>query len=114
MNGSIRKASLVGLALALGVAWAGDVTADRWEHDERRRGWRHDTYRGVPRYYHDAQPSRRERADVYYCAACRHRFDSRVRFRGHLHHAHHVPLWQIPFVIVHGVVHGVLGWVFYG
>lgn len=70
------------------------------------RGRHHDTYRGAPRYYHGDSS--------YYCASCRHRFHSRGRFHDHLTGHHHVPLWQLPFVITHGLVHGIFGWVFHG
>ncbi len=82
----------------------------RRHHDHYREGRRRhrDHYSGVSR------TGRGHRDSVYYCAACRQRFDSRGRFHHHLQQHHHIPLWQIPWVVVHGLVHGTPGWVFHG
>ena len=143
MRNGFRRVLLGGLVLAMSVVWAGPAPArgrdhhrdrdhyvsryddhrgrhhGRYERRHRRgrdhyrgyRGYRgryRDSYRGVPRYYHG------HRARGYYCAACRHGYDSRSSFHDHLIGHHHIPVWRLPFVIVHGMIGGVLSWVFYG
>lgn len=102
------------LGLVLGIGGVGEATAHDSHRRHRDRGVQHDDFRGTPRYYHGRRASRRQRDSTYYCAACRHRFHARRDFHNHLSRRHHIPLWQIPFVVVHGVVHGIVGWIFYG
>ena len=144
MRSGMQRFPLAGLALVMCVAWAVPATArdsgmrqgyrehrgrhhDHYRGDRGRhhdyyradRGGHHDHYREGRRRRHDhyrgaSGASRSHRGSVYYCAACRHRFDSRGRFYHHLQQHHHIPPWQIPWVVVHGLVHGGLGWVFHG
>ena len=122
MRSGMQRFPLAGLALVMCVAWAVPATARdsgmrqgyrehrgrHHDHYRADRGRRHDHYRGA------SGASRSHRGSVYYCAACRHRFDSRGRFYHHLQQHHHIPPWQLPWVVVHGLVHGGLGWVFHG
>lgn len=109
----------ISMAVAAGVLLAGVGVPEADAHERHRRHHRdhgavHDDHRGVPRYYHGRRGGRVRRDAAYYCASCRHRFHARRAFNRHLHHRHHIPLWKIPFVIVHGAVHGIVGWIFYG
>ena len=85
---------------------------DRDEHRERRRDRRrreHRRYEG--RHYGRGYGHGYDRyPDSYYCKPCGHRFHSRRKFHDHLHHHHHIPLWKLPFVIIHTT----LGWIFHG
>ncbi len=94
-----------------------------WRHHRHHRHHRHCGHRwhndrshgivygyGTPRHPRRARVFRVHEHGRYYCAPCRHAFRSRHTFHDHLHDHHHVPLWRLPFVIVHSA----LGWVFYG
>ena len=87
--------------------------------DSRSRHRRHDHDRYARRHRHhrsDRHDYRRHdrrvsyERNVYTCGPCNHRFTSRHEFHRHLHHKHRIPLWKLPFVIVHSAV----GWIFHG
>lgn len=81
---------------------------DRRSHAPRyASGLRHGYYE---RHRHSGHANRRYHRDRYYCEPCNHYFDERYAFHDHLYGVHHVPFWQLPFVIVSYA----LGWIFYG
>ena len=115
-------ALLAGVALlwtAAPAAWAGGGHRDRHHRHSVHRhsghdgphGWHCDRHatRAHSRHRSDrdgrharhARETRRAREGAYYCRPCKHRFHARSRFYGHLRHHHHLPLWAIPFVLVH-------------
>ena len=92
-----------------------DRHENRHFRQHRRHGRRHGGHRVIvhgdycgSNYARHARSHRQQRG--YYCEPCGHRFHARDHFHRHLLHDHHVPLWRLPFVIVHSAV----GWVFYG
>ncbi len=81
---------------------------DRRSHGPRYfSGRRHSYYDG---YRHVGYADRHYRGDRYYCEPCNDYFDERYAFHDHLYGVHHVPFWQLPFVIISYA----LGWIFYG
>jgi len=76
-----------------------------------RKHYRHHNRRHYPTYRHAGY---RQEVAGYYCGPCNHRFHSYNALSRHVHHKHHIPLWQLPFVIVHSVFNGIFGWAFHG
>ncbi len=88
---------------------------DHDRHDRHVRSHRHRYDRGHLHRRHHGPPAHARVVRVhdhgkYYCKPCRHYFKKRHAFHDHLHDHHHVPLWRLPFVIVHSAI----GWIFYG
>jgi hypothetical protein len=65
-------------------------------------------HRGYPVYHYAPAPA------FFYCAACRHHFDSYDHLSYHVHRHHHISLLELPFVIVHDTLDATLGWIFHG
>jgi len=131
-----KRVSLVLLALAA-LLWAlpagahGDRDRDhrydkvdrhhrheaRYDRDRRPRAGDDCLPRGSRRAYERAfwrnayahQRAAQHRAE-YRCEPCSKRFSKRSGFQRHLTDHHHVPVWRLPFVVVHHA----LGWIFYG
>jgi len=56
-------------------------------------------YYGYPVYYHDygyGAPA----PEAWFCRPCGHHFDSYDDLHYHVHVSHHIPIWQLPHVIV--------------
>jgi hypothetical protein len=78
-------------------------------YDRRHRLWHrsHARHDHGPRYARGVKVSKHA---PFYCKRCSHAFHQRNDFYSHVHLRHRVPLWQIPFRLVHASI----GWVFYG
>ena len=96
---------------------------DRWFHRHtlrtpyqksfhaRRDGhqYRHHARRQqTPHYAHGVKYTKHHAK--FQCRACNHAFRNQRDFYDHVHQRHHVPLWRIPFLLLHASA----GWIFYG
>ncbi len=110
---SILAVAAFAFVLAPSTAFARDRHHNRhprhhnWYDSHGYQYGHHSRYGGARVYQYYRADYRQER---YYCAPCNHYFDSRPNFHSHLNQRHHIPLWKIPFVIVHST----LGWIFHG
>ena len=123
----IALAVLLTTAFVAGPALADDRRSrDRYRHDgyqqrhdyqhhdrrhHRRYSFRH--HRGYPVYVHGGSRDAHHEAG-YFCGPCNHRFANYGALSHHVHRQHHIPLWQLPFVIVDSVVGGAFRWIFHG
>jgi hypothetical protein len=65
---------------------------------------------GYPVHVHGPACGHGVAVQAFYCEPCGHRFGSLHALHGHVHHHHHVPTWQLPYVVIQAS----FGWVFGG
>ncbi len=92
----------------------GDRHHRRWERSHRGQNRHRDYDRRSSRHYPVYRHGYNNENARYYCAPCKHRFGSYDDLASHIHHRHRVALWQVPLLIVRGVLDGIFGFTYHG
>ena len=121
---TLRSAPFALALAALVLAGPADAGGHKRKHHKGHHGYqhRHDRGCGHGDYYAPRYVERRHYShpvyhyapgpEAYYCGPCGHHFDSYDRLSYHVHHDHHIAVFELPSVIFQASIGGGVGWVF--